>query len=148
MTATLLDTLTSKHGLPLVDETTIDAFLMPGAGEAAHSILFFAGDPAQRAETTDVAVILPELIACFGKRLRGGLVAQGYEKALKDRFHVLVLPSLVVCRGTIPVAVLPRVLDWAEYVERIHASLASDAPEVQPKRANVPFTIAQGGQPL
>ena len=58
MTTPLISALAERHGLPTIDETTIDAFLAPAEGEAAHALLFFTGDPAQRAETSDVAVVL------------------------------------------------------------------------------------------
>lgn len=149
MTKGLLEQIVERHLLPVVDEGTIDAFLSPADGEAEHTLLFFAGDPAQRPETSDVAVILPELLGCFGRRLRGAVVAAGRENALKERFHVLVLPTLVVTRGAVPVEVLPKVLDWAEYVERIHAALAPSAPVFQGgKRPAVQFTVSsQGGRP-
>lgn len=149
MTKGLLEQLIDRHGLAVIDEGTIDAFLAPAGDEAEHALLFFAGDPAQRPETSDVAVILPELLACFGRRLRGAVVAPGRENALKDRFRVLVLPTLVVTRGTDAVEVLPKVLDWAEYVERIHAALAPSAPVFQGgKRPAVQFTVSsQGGRP-
>ena len=99
MPSPLLRDLSEKHGVVAVDETSIDAFLSLATGEAEHVILFFAGDPAQRGETHDVAIILPQLLEAFAGRLRAAIVATRAEAALKQRFHVGVFPSLVVTRA-------------------------------------------------
>jgi len=128
MTSPLITALGTRHGLPTVDEASIDAFLAPADGESAHCLLFFTGDPAQRAETADVAVVLPEILAAFQRRLRGAVVARSSEAALSARFRVNVHPSLVVTRGGDPLAVLPKIRDWSEYMSAIDAALAPDAP--------------------
>jgi hydrogenase-1 operon protein HyaE len=124
----LLRALSEKHGVVSVNEATIDAFLEPACGEAAHAILFFAGDPVQRAETNDVAIILPQLIDAFAGRLRAAIVARASEDALKGRFNVCIFPSLVVTRGVDPLGVLPKVYDWADYLARIETLLRPGAP--------------------
>jgi hydrogenase-1 operon protein HyaE len=148
MTTGGLRDLADRHAMPIIDGTTVEAFLAPAGGEAEHAILFFAGDPAQRPETSDVAVILPELARVFAGRVRVALVAPGHEGALKDRFQVLVLPSLVVLRGGLPVEVLPKVLDWSEYVRRIEAALAPDAPQVRPRGPATLITVSAAGGSL
>ncbi|MFY9656469.1 MAG: hydrogenase accessory protein [Methylocystis sp.] len=125
MLASLRRTLHERHRLALVDEASVEDFL---AGAPAHAVLFFAGDPAERPETRDVAVILPQLLGAFPERLRGALVTAEAEPALKERFHVRVLPSLVVLRGSEILGVLPKVYDWADYVTRLEAMLFPDAP--------------------
>ncbi len=149
MTSPLLTALSTRHGLPVVDETTIDAFLSPAAGEAEHTLLFFTGDPAQRAETLDVAVVLPEILATFQHRLRGAVVARAAEATLAGRFRVAVHPSLVVTRRGDPIAVFPKIRDWSEYMGRIDAALAPDAPvlpaETRP-RTEFTYTTAHGGE--
>lgn len=128
MSASLLQNLRERHQLASVDEASVEAFLAPAQDAPLHSVLFFAGDPAERRETGDVAVILPQLLAAFAGRLRAGLIAADAESALKDRFHVRVLPSLVVMRGAEAVGVLPKILDWSDYLARIEAMLQPDAP--------------------
>ncbi|MDK9696796.1 MAG: hydrogenase accessory protein [Siculibacillus sp.] len=149
MTSPLIAALTARYGLPTVDETTIDAFLAPAAGEAEHTLLFFTGDPATRGETLDVAVVLPEILATFQHRLRGAVVARAAEIALAGRFRVVVHPSLVVTRRGDPVAVFPKIRDWSEYMARIDAALAPDAPvlpaESRP-RTEFTHTTAHGGE--
>lgn len=127
-----VDSLTIRHGLPLVDRDSVDAFLWPAAGEPPHALLFFTGDPATHQETGDVAVVLPELLAAFRGRLRAAVVARAAEDGLKRRFHVVVLPSLVVMRGTETIGVLPRVCDWADYTARITAWLDPAASVMPP----------------
>jgi hydrogenase-1 operon protein HyaE len=124
MPSPLLRALRERHGVVSVDEASIDAFL----AEGSHALLFFAGDPAQRSETHDVAVILPQLLAVFAGRLRPAIVAPAAEAALARRFAVGVFPSLVVTRGGESVGVLPKVWDWSDYLARIEAWLAPDAP--------------------
>nr|WP_284701406.1 hydrogenase accessory protein [Rhodoplanes tepidamans] len=123
-----------RYDLPVVDAASIDAVLAPAAGAPAHVLLFFAGDPAAHRETPDVAVVLPELLAAFRGRLRAAVVARTAEDTLKRRFHVAVLPSLVMTRGTEPLGVLPRICDWADYTARIAVWLDPSAPVLAPSR--------------
>jgi hydrogenase-1 operon protein HyaE len=145
MTTPLLRALTERHGLAVVDTSSIDAFLAPAQGECPHSLLFFAGDAAQRAETNDVAAILPELLRAFAGKLRGAVVARAAEDQLKTRFQVYVFPSLVVARGFDPVGVLPKILDWSEYRQKIEACLDPAAPVLRAaKGPKTEFTHSQG----
>lgn len=146
MATPLIDQLVLRHGLPRLDHATIDAFLSPEDGAPAHAVLFFTGDATQRPETVDVAVVLPELLAAFRGRLRGAVIARDAEDALKARFHVAIVPSLVVTRGDATLGVLPRVRDWAEYLERIECWLDPSAPPLPaPDEARIPFTFTQRG---
>ncbi|AJD43615.1 hydrogenase accessory protein [Rhizobium sp. SEMIA 4085] len=128
MPSYLVRAWSERMQLPVVDEASIDTFLAPAAGEAEHSILFFTGDPAQRPEADDVAVVLPELLQAFQGRLRGAIVLRAAEDKLKPRFNVVVMPSLVVTRGAQPLGVIGNIRDWSEYVEKIGNWLSPDAP--------------------
>jgi hydrogenase-1 operon protein HyaE len=128
VTHSLIEALGVIHGLPTVDDDSVDAVLRPATGEPPHTLLFFAGDPGKRVETLDVAVMLPDLLAAFRGRLRGAVVAPGAVEVLRARFHVIILPSLVVTRGTEVIGVLPRILDRADYTDRIAALLDPSAP--------------------
>ena len=141
----VLTALAARADLPLVDETNIDAFLAPAAGECPHALLFFSGAAAPRPETSDVAAVLPEILRAFAGRLRGAIVAPEAEAVLKGRFQVFVTPSLCVTRGMEPVAVLPKILDWAVYSKgskprSIRRRLSWSAPQ-GPKTE---FTFSQG----
>ncbi len=145
MTTPLLHALAERHGLPQVDAANIDAFLAPAQGESAHSLLFFPGASANRPETSDVAVILPEILQAFAGRLRGAVIAREAEEQLKGRFQVYVFPSLVVARGFDPVGVLPKIHDWSEYREKIEGFLDPAAPILSsPRGPKVEFTHSQG----
>jgi hydrogenase-1 operon protein HyaE len=141
----LLRQLVERRGLPLVDGTTLDAFLDSAAAAGESALLFFSGDGGQRSETADVAVVMPELLAAFAGRLRGAVIAPEAEEALRARFHAYVSPSLVVARGREPIGVLPKICDWAEYMSRIGAWLDPAAPALAgPKRPQVEFTFSGG----
>jgi hydrogenase-1 operon protein HyaE len=149
MTTPLLRALTERHGLPRVDEASLDAFLAPDKGESAHALLFFPGAGANRPETGDVAVVLPELLKSFSGRLRGAVVAPEAEEKLKGRFQVFIFPSLVVMRGADPVGVLPKICDWSEYRQKIEAFLDPEAPVLgaakeSGARPRVEFTHSRG----
>ncbi|MBS1181660.1 MAG: hydrogenase expression protein HyaE [Proteobacteria bacterium] len=124
----LIAALASRHGLPTVDAEGLDAFLTPVASEPDHALLFFTGDPDQRSDSGDVAVVLPELLATFPGRFRAAVVARSAEAAVKARCHVEVLPSLVVLREQTVIDVLPRIRDWGEYLDRLAAALRPEAP--------------------
>ncbi|NRP74933.1 hypothetical protein ILFOPFJJ_05856 [Ensifer psoraleae] len=128
MPSALVRALSERARLPVVDETTLDAFLAPAAGEPDNAVLFFTGDPAQRPEADDVAVVLPELLGLFRGRMRGAVVRRMAEDKLKARFNVVVVPSLVVTRRDQPVGVIGKIRDWSEYVAKIGTWLAPDAP--------------------
>jgi hydrogenase-1 operon protein HyaE len=119
----LVRALHERHGLPSLDETSVDAFL----AEPGHALLLFAGDPKQRMESDDVAVVLPELLKAFAGRFRGAVVALKAEDKLKARFQVVMAPSLVVVRGADTLDVITKIRDWSEYVARLNAALAPDA---------------------
>ncbi|MBS1168078.1 MAG: hydrogenase expression protein HyaE [Proteobacteria bacterium] len=123
----LIAALASHHGLPTIDAESLDAFLAPAAGEPEHVLLFFSGDPDQRNDSGDVAVVLPELLAAFPGRFRAGVIARSAEAALKARCQVEVFPSLVVLRGQTLLDVLPRIRDWSDYLDRLGAALRPDA---------------------
>ncbi len=142
MTTPLLRALTERHGLPLVDETSIDAFLSPAQGECPHCLLFFAGE---RSETSDVAAVLPEILRAFQGRLRGAVVTAEAEAKLKSRFQVFVFPSLAVTRGGDPVGVLPKIQDWSDYLQKIESFLDPAAPVLTgSKGPTVEFTHTHG----
>jgi hydrogenase-1 operon protein HyaE len=143
MTTALVRALSERRGLPLVDEATIDAFLAPAEGESRHAALFFGG--AGRSETADVAVIFPEILRGFEGRLRGAVVAPEAEAALKARFHVFVFPSLAITRGAETVGVLPKILDWSDYCQKIEALLDPAAPALTGAQGpKVVFTHSHG----
>jgi len=128
MTTPLIEALTARHGFTLVDTESLDGFL-----EAReHSVLFFPGDAERLVESNDVAVILPEILKVYGGKLTPALVAKPSERLLQRRFRFNAFPSIVFMRRTGYLGVLPRVLDWSEYLDEIAAILARDVSEPPP----------------
>lgn len=143
MPSFLIRALGERTRLPFIDETNVDAFLAPAAGETENAVLFFTGDPSQRPEADDVAVVLPELLHAFRGRLRGAVISRSAEDKLKARFNVAVMPSLVVTRRGQPLGVLGKIRDWSEYMEKISGWLSPDAPVMVPSGGpRVEFTHA------
>jgi hydrogenase-1 operon protein HyaE len=128
MTTPLIEALTTRHGFTVVDEVSLDGFL--AANE--HAVLFFPGDAERLVESDDVAVILPEILKVYGKKLAPALIAKSSERALQRRFRFNAFPSLVFMRGTGYLGVLSRVLDWSDYMSEIPAILAREATEPPP----------------
>ncbi|WP_457798034.1 hydrogenase accessory protein [Methylocystis sp. S23] len=141
----LLRRLIERARLPLVDDLSIDEFLDGVSKERAQALLFLSGDGGNRPETGDVAVALPELLSHFFPRLRGAVVAPEAEERLRPRLHAYVSPSLVVMRGREPVGVLPKILDWADYIAKIESFLDPAAPALAgPKRPQVEISFNRG----
>ncbi len=125
MSAAPANDVACNQQMPVVDQTTVDGVLTGAADQVA--VLFFRGDAARWPETTDVAVILPELIATFRGRLFPVVVASEAERLLMKRFGVTVFPSLVLARRDRTLGVIAKLQDWSTYVARINAMLAAEA---------------------
>lgn len=106
------------------------------------NVLFFPGDPAVAKDATDVAVVLPELVAAFPGRLNPGVVTDtwGAGKTLKRRYGFSAYPSLVFVRSGEYVGTVTRIADWADYLEKIHGFF--DAPARRPPGFSVPVVSA------
>jgi hydrogenase-1 operon protein HyaE len=120
----LIETLTSRHGYPVVDETSLEAFLT----EPGDRVLFVTGDPDKLLDSNDIAVILPELVAHFQGRLYPAVVARAAEPHVCERFKADVKPTLVFVRDGQLVGSIPRVRDWDDYIEKIRGFLDGAAP--------------------
>ena len=90
-------------------------------------VLFFTGDPRQRPESNDVAVVLREMSSVFPGQFRIGIVDQAAEEALKPRFGVLVVPTLVYLRQGKFIGLIPRIQDWQVYIEKTRGFLGASA---------------------
>ena len=97
MSHVLIDRLIDELGYEPVTLENHDAFVAtPGM-----NVLFFPGDPKTVKDATDVAVVLPELVAAFAGQLRPGVVTDtfGDGKVLKRRYGFSHFPALVFVRG-------------------------------------------------
>ncbi|WFU51978.1 hypothetical protein [Sinorhizobium terangae] len=73
----------SERARCVADNTNIDVFLFPPAGEPDnHPMLFPAHDSTQRAEADDVAVVPLEFPPFFQGRLRGSVIDRAAEGKL------------------------------------------------------------------
>ncbi len=129
MTHPLIDRLINELGYPEIDLDSHDEF----AAQPGMNVLFFAGDPEMSKDTTDVAVVLPELVSAFEGQLTPGVVTDtwGAGKTLKQQYGFSAYPSLVFVRGGEYVGAITRIQDWSEYLDKI-AELLVAAPRRAP----------------
>ena len=117
MTHPLIDRLLTEYGYEVVDLANHDDFV----SQPGMNVLFFPGDPETVRDSTDVAVVLPELVAAFADGLRPGVVTDVFEDGLvlKRRYGFREYPALVFVRDGEYVGTLTRIRDWAEYLQSI-----------------------------
>lgn len=122
-----LQRLFNRPDIQQVSSENLDGFIARG-----DCILFFTGDAVRYPEIDDVAVIIPELMAAFNNRFKVGAINPDTERATAKRFQVGIRPSLVFLREGVTLGVLPRVRDWAVYLDEIDA-LYNAAPQPVPE---------------
>ncbi len=117
------------------------------AAQRGMNVLFFPGDPTTVRDATDVAVVLPELVAAFDGQLRPGVVTDvfGDGKELKARYGFREYPSLVFVRAGDYVGTISRVQDWADYLNRINDLLV--APPRRPPAFKIPVVTVAADEP-
>lgn len=123
MTHALIDRLMTELGYPEISLENHDAFVQqPGL-----NVLFFPGDPDTVKDATDVAVVLPELVAVFENRLSPGIVADtfGAGMKLKRQYGFTHYPSLVFVRDGEYVGTITRIQDWGDYLAKISAMFSA-----------------------
>ncbi len=125
MSHPLIDRLTGELGYAEIGLDDHDEFVAtPGL-----NVLFFPGDPKTVNDATDVAVVLPELVASFGGQLNPGVVTDtfGAAKELKRKYGFQRFPSLVFIRSGDYVGTIERIQDWAYYLTRINELMVAEA---------------------
>ena len=138
MSHVLIDRLTDELGYARVTLDNYEDFV----AEPGMNVLFFPGDPATVKDSTDVAVVLPELVNAFGGQLRPGVVADTYGdgKELKRHYGFSAFPSLVFVRGGEYVGTITRIQDWGDYLDTINDLLVA-APR-RPPGFGIPVVTA------
>ena len=128
MSHPLIDRLLDEFGYPEVSLSNHDAFV----GQEGMNVLFFPGDPNSVKDSTDVAVVLPELVAAFEDKLAPGVVTdvRGDGAELQKKYGFGAYPALVFVREGEYVGAITRIQNWSDYIEEISNLLV--AP---PKRA-------------
>jgi hydrogenase-1 operon protein HyaE len=122
VTHPLIQRLFDDYGYPEVTLGSHAAFInQPGV-----TVLFFAGDPKSFRETTDVAVVLPELVKAFQGRLIPGVVAVEAEKALQQHYGFAAWPALVFLRDGGYLGTITGIQNWTEYLHEIGELVTGD----------------------
>ena len=123
MTHALIERLIQELAYEEVSLENHDSFTRrPGL-----NVLFFPGNPETVKDSTDVAVVLPELINAFGEQLNPGVVTDPYGagKELKQKYGFSQSPALVFLREGEYVGAITRIQDWSEYLTKINTFLAA-----------------------
>ncbi|MDJ0700113.1 MAG: hypothetical protein QNJ07_09670 [Woeseiaceae bacterium] len=125
MSHPLIDRLTSELGYEEIALDNHDEFI----ATTGLNVLLFPGDPKTVNDATDVAVVLPELVAAFDGQLNPGVVTDnfGAGKTLKRRYGFQRFPALVFVRSGDYVGTIERIQDWAYYLTRIKELMTADA---------------------
>lgn len=114
MTTTPVDALKSVPGGFAVTKANVDAWLRE---DPSFKALLFAGVNNDRIEGHDVAVALREMLRLYPQCLSVGVVETTDEMRIKDRFGVIVLPTLVILNRGEVLERMPRVRNWSDYAE-------------------------------
>lgn len=109
-----------QQGYALLSAESFDAFVA-GTGER---VVLFADDPRKVPETWDVAVLLPELVACAAGKLSVGLLEPETARTLAGRYGVSRWPALVFFRDGGYVGVIDGMRDWGVFANEIPAMLS------------------------
>jgi hydrogenase-1 operon protein HyaE len=105
------------------------------------SVLCFVGDPKRNRESTDVAVVLPELVKAFAGELRPGVVADFTDGGLELQRHYgfRKWPALVFLRDGGYLGEIGGIRNWADYLDTI-PELLSARPH-RPPGFKIPVTV-------
>lgn len=122
MTTPLLEQLQSRYAYPLLDADSYDHFVY--GNETV--VLFFCNDPIHFPESSDVAVILPEVVKAFNGRLQAAIIGKPVERELQARFRFTGWPSLVFLRNGEYLGVITGIRNWQEYLQETARILASE----------------------
>ena len=95
------------------------------------TVMFFAGNPKRYGETTDVAVVLPELVAASDGLLQPAVVTAEAEIPLQKVYGFRAWPTLIFTRPEGYLGRISRMKDWSEYLDKI-AELLVAAPRRAP----------------
>lgn len=108
----LVDKLVAKHGIADLDAAGFQAF-MDGAGDG---LVLLTEEPDTAAESWDMVVILPELLAALGGTRRTAVMRPQHARALLLRFGLGRLPALLFLRDGGYVGAIEGLRDWSEMV--------------------------------
>lgn len=124
----LVQRLFDEYGYPEVSLETHGDFV----GQPGVAVLFFAGDPRRFRDTTDIAVVLPELVKALGGELRAGVVTPEAGKPLQEHYRFETWPALVFLRDGACLGSICGIQNWSDYLEQIDRMLQTGP--TQPER--------------
>ncbi|MDR3504730.1 MAG: hydrogenase [Acidocella sp.] len=113
--------LLQMPGITALGQDDVENFTAQGL-----TALFFTGNVTRYPEIDDLAVVLPELLKEFPGMFRVGIIDPDVEKKLAVRFKISVRPTLLFLRDGAVVLSLPRMRDWAVYIEEISKILSPE----------------------
>lgn len=125
----LLDKLVAKHGIPELDQAGFQAFM----DESGNAVALLTEEPDTAAESWDMAVIFPELLAAIGANMRAAVLRPESARVLQTRFGLGRLPALLFLRNGAYVGAIEGLRDWSEFVAECAAMLqkpVSRAPTI------------------
>jgi hydrogenase-1 operon protein HyaE len=117
----LLARLVSLTGAAVLDGDDFDAW----AGTPGHAMVVFAEDPERQKETLDLAVVVPELHARFGRAFRVALLAPATARGLAARYGFARWPAFVLLRDGGYLGAVDGIRDWEVYVGEVERLLAA-----------------------
>ena len=104
--------------------------------------LFVPGDPEKNLESTDAAVILPEIHKAFQGRFDCAVVDESIDYAVREAAGVFKTPLLIFYREGALIGTIAEVRDWDDYLARV-SHILSHSPEKAPEEA--PEKAPEGG---
>ncbi|MGC9270722.1 hydrogenase [Acidiphilium sp.] len=106
--------LLARPGVVALSAAMVDDFVATGT-----CVLLFTGDAGRHPEIDDVATILPDLIRACGHAMRTGVIDPDADRASAARFGVTIRPTLVFLHDAAVLGAIPRMKDWAVYLNEI-----------------------------
>ena len=125
MTHPLISRLSDDLGWPnLTDAAAVAAY----TGQPGVHCLFVPGDPDKNLETTDAAVILPEIVQAFQGKFDCAVVDAAIDYQVRQDAGVFKTPLLIFFRDGQQTGTIPKVRDWDDYLARV-THILSRVPE-------------------
>jgi hydrogenase-1 operon protein HyaE len=132
----LLDRLVATHDVADLDAAGLKAFIeAPGNG-----VVLLLDEPDRVAESWDLAVIFPELLASAGIPARAALLRPAQALDQLGRFGINRLPALLFLRDGGYVGVIEGLRDWNEFVADCRTMLQT--PVSRPPGIGIAVTAA------
>lgn len=135
----LLERLLDQTRGDRVDAGGYDAW----AAQPGVAMVVFAEEPERTKETLDIAVIVPELHAAFGRAFRVGLLPPDASRAVAPRYGFARWPAFVMLRDGQYLGAVDGIRDWDVYLAEVDRLLHADA--TRPPSVGIRVTAA--GQP-